>query len=121
MTYNVRRCCYICDEDGTEKHHVFGGNGRREKSDKHGLKVYLCHEHHNGGLSSVHQNYMMGLKLKCIFQMEFESRHSKKEFIAEFGKDYIAVAMALGKLNPMLKEFKDLEQPHRTKNPWIRE
>lgn len=113
--------CYICGKIGAEEHHVFGGNGRREKSEKHGMKIYLCNKHHNGGGSSVHQNYMMGLKLKCIFQNIFESRHSKKEFVAEFEKDYLAIAMAMGKLNPMLREFWELEKPNRTKNPWIKE
>lgn len=41
--------CFICGRGGyTEKHHVFGGTSRRNKSDKDDLTVYLCFECHRG-------------------------------------------------------------------------
>lgn len=54
--------CYLCAvlEDDysskqTEKHHIFGGPDRR-MSEKYGLTVRLCPEHHRSGPKAVHRN-----------------------------------------------------------------
>ena len=47
------RTCFLCMKLGDysekavlEEHHIFGGNPNRKHSEKYGLKVYLCPEHH---------------------------------------------------------------------------
>ena len=43
------RCCYFCESViGLEEHHIFAGVANRRISEKYGLKVWLCHEHHPG-------------------------------------------------------------------------
>ena len=46
--------CYLCRRmynlrttRGLEEHHILFGRGRRELSERYGLKVWLCHNHHN--------------------------------------------------------------------------
>lgn len=40
--------CIICNSLNVEEHHVFFGTANRKLSEKYGLKVYLCAEHHRG-------------------------------------------------------------------------
>ena len=40
--------CIICNSLNAEEHHVFFGTANRKLSEKYGLKVYLCAEHHRG-------------------------------------------------------------------------
>ena len=55
--------CFLCamlDNDystrtGLEKHHIYGGPNRT-LSEREGLYVYLCHQHHNEPPDGVHYN-----------------------------------------------------------------
>lgn len=54
--------CYLCavlncdySHKRTEKHHIFGGPDRR-MSEKYGLTVRLCPEHHRSGPYAVHSS-----------------------------------------------------------------
>ena len=73
-----------------EEHHVFGGYNRK-KSEKYGLKVYLCPEHHRTGREAVHQEDKNGNKrlLQAIAQEKFEEVHKDLDFISIFGRNYI--------------------------------
>lgn len=53
--------CYLCRRfynlrttRGLEEHHILFGRGRRELSERYGLKVWLCHNHHNEPHMGVH-------------------------------------------------------------------
>lgn len=39
--------CFICGRWGTETHHIFGASDR-DASERYGLKVNLCENHHRG-------------------------------------------------------------------------
>jgi len=83
--------CYVC---GTvcklESHHIFFGTANRKKSEKHGLKVWLCHNHHTESSASVHRNKGTDLFLKIIAQEHFEAHcGSREDFRQEFGKSYL--------------------------------
>lgn len=93
--------CYICrmiadgaayyeelPSVGLEMHHVIFGRGRREISERLGLKVWLCVEHHRTGKESVHLNKEVDLQLKRTAQMIYEAKHSRKEWLDNFGKSY---------------------------------
>ena len=54
--------CYICRRwyavkttRGLEEHHILNGP-LRSFSERHGLKVWLCHQHHNEPGLSAHHN-----------------------------------------------------------------
>ena len=81
--------CFVCKTTyGLEEHHVIGGTANRKQSEKYGLKVWLCHEHHRGN-TGVHFNKELDLKIKKIAQSTFEREHTREEFRAIFGKSWL--------------------------------
>ncbi len=86
--------CYLCrileDNDERqqylEKHHVFGGP-RRDISEREGLFVWLCYEHHRGN-NSVHMKAELSERVKRIAQMKWEENHTREEWMALMGKNY---------------------------------
>lgn len=91
--------CYLCavlemdfsTKTGLEEHHIFGGNPNRKHSEEHGLKVYLCREHHRESNEAVHRpdrNNHQRL-LQEIAQAVFEKKHTREEFVEIFGKSYL--------------------------------
>lgn len=93
------RTCYLCmklndDYDRRnflEEHHVvFGGFGSgRKLSEKYGLKVYLCHEHHTGSNQAVHMNYEIKNMLCKEAQEAFTEKFPKLSFREIFGINYL--------------------------------
>lgn len=73
---------------GLHDHHVFYGTANRKNSEKHGLKVWLCINHHTGD-NGVHRNRTLDLDLKTRAQKVFEYKHSREEFIEVFGRNYL--------------------------------
>ena len=82
--------CYVCGTYGyLESHHIFYGTANRKKSERNGLKVWLCPMHHRDPASGVHYDKMLDRKLKQIAQQAYEQKHSREEFMQEFGKNYL--------------------------------
>lgn len=80
--------CFVCGRYGTEVHHVFFGTANRKLSDKYGLTVGLCYNHHRGN-SGVHQNRELDLKLKRMAQRAFIKEYPDNDFLAVFGRNYL--------------------------------
>ena len=81
--------CYLCGRvTDLELHHVIGGTANRKLSDRDGLTVWLCREHHTGD-SGVHMNRKKGDSLKRLAQIAFEARHSHDEWMNVFRKNYL--------------------------------
>ena len=82
--------CYFCGATyNLHSHHVFFGTGNRKNSEKYGLKVWLCAQHHNLGNECVHNNKTMDLEVKQMAQREFEKTHTRAEFMHIFGRNYL--------------------------------
>lgn len=89
--------CYLCmllngdyqRRTGLEEHHVFEGTANRKKSEHWGLKVYLCHEHHQNSPAAVHENMENRRTLERLAQMKFEQIYSHQLFMQEFGRNYL--------------------------------
>lgn len=82
--------CFICETTlGLHCHHVFGGNANRKKSEKYGLKIWLCGRHHNLSNEGIHFNKAVDLAVKRKAQSKFEETHTRKEFMQIFGKNYL--------------------------------
>ena len=80
--------CYFCGRmTGLERHHILGGPNRKW-SEKYGLTVMLCHDHHLGK-DGVQYNRKLGDRLKQLAQIEFESRYSHDEWMKVFRKNYL--------------------------------
>ena len=82
--------CYICGRGGKlHKHHIFGGNPNRERSEQYGLTVHLCPDCHTEGKDAVHKDAEIMEALHKIGQAAFEREHTREEFMRIFGKNYL--------------------------------
>ncbi len=88
MNFNGE-CCVVCGSYFTEVHHVFFGTGDREISDKHGFICRLCPKHHRGNTGVHGGNRELDLALKRHFQAKYEEVHSRAEFMALIGRNYL--------------------------------
>lgn len=85
------RRCFLCGKYGpVERHHVFPGPFR-QKSEKYGLVVDLCHWCHNEPPDGVHHNRANALILKQRAQRMVMREYgwNTEDFIREFGKNYL--------------------------------
>lgn len=80
--------CIICGRYGTEIHHVFFGTANRRLSERYGLTVGLCYNHHRGN-AGVHQNRELDIRLKRMAQEKFIEHYPDIEFFAVFGRNYL--------------------------------
>ena len=71
------------------KHHCIFGNPGRKLSEKYGLTVFLCYEHHEGN-HGVHFDRGLNSMLKRRAQQKFEEVHGTREdFMRIFGRNYL--------------------------------
>ena len=81
--------CYLCGRVGClHSHHIFEGPNRKW-SEKFGLKIWLCPEHHNMSDSGIHYNKDFDLAVKRIAQIYFENEYGHPEFMRIFGRNYL--------------------------------
>lgn len=81
--------CYITGRTyPLHKHHIWGA-ARRKISEEHGFTVWLIPELHNMSDAGVHFNKQLDLRLKRECQAKFEETHTRAEFMALIGKNYI--------------------------------
>ena len=81
--------CMVCAKPHPEVHHVIFGTSNRKWSDKYGLIVPLCAEHHRGSDLSPHFNKDFDLELKKYAQERFEEEYPELNFREIFGKNYL--------------------------------
>lgn len=88
--------CYLCillhsnySPKMVQEHHVIFGSANRKLSEKYGLKVYLCLEHHEESKEAVHKNAEIALILKKEAQKCFEKNYPNLSFMEIFGKNYL--------------------------------
>lgn len=88
--------CLLCMLEGdysykrVHNHHIFFGPGERPISEEYGFKANLCIDrHHQYGPEAVHVNAEVSDRLKAICQREFEKTHTREEFMALIGRNYL--------------------------------
>ena len=80
--------CWVCGSTRyLEKHHCFGG-ANRTNSEKFGLTIWLCLEHHRGN-TGVHFDRELADMVHRHAQTIFEKEHSREAFMGFFGKNYL--------------------------------
>lgn len=91
----MNRYCWLCGKNGSQdpldRHHLFGG-AYRDKSEKYGLVIDLCHNScHIFGPRAVHRNHetMMILKAQGQLKAMREQNWTVEDFIREFGRSYL--------------------------------
>lgn len=81
--------CYICERHtDTALHHIFFGP-KRKISDENGFVCFLCPDCHQYGLHAVHRHRQTDLALRAICQEVYERKHSRDEFMALIGRNYL--------------------------------
>lgn len=83
--------CYVCKTRVMlHSHHIYFGNPYRKISEKYGMKVWLCLDHHEGtyGVHGKH-GHELDMKLKKDGQAVFEKAYPELEFIKIFGRNYL--------------------------------
>jgi len=88
----TRKECFICGaQTNLHDHHIIYGVANRKKSEKYGLKCFLCYEHHEGNTGVHHNpNKSYDLYLKQTAQEYYEEHYgSREDFIREFGKSFL--------------------------------
>lgn len=84
--------CYLSDREigQLERHHIYYGSGMRQISDKNGFWVWLTPEWHRG-TQGVHgkDGHKVDLLLKQDCQRKFEETHTREEWMALIGKNYL--------------------------------
>lgn len=79
------------------------GTANRKKAERYGLKVNVCLECHQ----RIHlHDRDMDLKLMETAQSEFEKTHTRKEWMAEFGKNWREADMVEIKMTTNLEKDK---------------
>ena len=91
----MSRYCWLCGKNGSQdpldRHHLFGG-AYRDKSEKYGLVIDLCHNScHIFGPKAVHRNHetMMLLRAQGQLKAMEEQQWTVEDFIREFGRNYL--------------------------------
>lgn len=81
--------CFVCGSPYVETHHMIHGISNRKWSDKYGLVIPLCVEHHRGQ-TGVHNNRELDLAIIELAQRKFEEKCGNREmFRSIFGKSYL--------------------------------
>lgn len=90
--------CYLCATlhndytyKPTQEHHVVFGSGQRELSEKYGLTVQLCMEHHKEGPEAAHNNQAIRELLCRDAQEVFAMEYPNLNWIQIFKKNYSEV------------------------------
>ena len=85
-----KKCLFTGDTNGLHKHHVFNGPNRR-LSEQDGLWVWLRWDHHieNSPHRTPHNSADVDLMLKKFAQRKYEETHTREEFMARYGRNYL--------------------------------
>lgn len=85
---NVKECFFCKRTEPLHKHHIYEGRNR-QRSEKNGFWCYLCAYHHNASEHSVHMDHDLDLWLKGHCQKVYEKTHTRDEFLAIIGRNYL--------------------------------
>lgn len=85
----VEKECYFCGTtQNLECHHIFGGPDRKN-SEAFGLKIWLCHKHHNEPPYGVHFNKELREITQIVAKTKFQERWPDRDWLFYFRKEYV--------------------------------
>ena len=79
--------CFICGRPYPQVHHIMNKFDKK-RSEKYGLIIPLCIEHHTGS-AGVHTKPERMLAMRQLGQREFERRYGHELWMSEFKKSYL--------------------------------
>ena len=82
-------CIFTGDKKNIVPHHIFEGP-YKAASEKYGFILFMRRDYHTGYSYSIHENPELLKRYKIICENYYVDtlKHSKEEFISEFGKWY---------------------------------
>ena len=81
--------CYVCGcTQNLEVHHVMSGTANRKLSERYGLVVFLCRDHHTGRIG-VHQDIFLKNRLERDAQRAFEMEYGHARWMQVFRENYL--------------------------------
>ena len=80
---------YLSGQPAECVHHIYGGNGRRQVSERKGFIVPLTNAEHNMSNNAVHFNKALDSWLKRTCQTKYEESHTREDFIRLIGRNYL--------------------------------
>ena len=83
-----KECFVTHREYGLHKHHIFEGPNRRI-SEEYGFFIWLIPHYHNMSDEGIHFDKEFDLKVKKMCQAKFEETHTREEFMALIGRNYL--------------------------------
>ena len=87
--WDFGQCCVICGSPYVQMHHIFMGTANRKVADRYGYVIPLCQPHHTGS-KGIHFDRDLSLTWKRRAQEHFEANYgTRKDFIKEFGRNYL--------------------------------
>ena len=85
--------CFLTGYEGQELdcHHIYHGYGNRRISDENGFWVWIKHDRHiaDSPHKTPHNDIDTDLYLKKICQKKYEETHSREDFMALIGRNYL--------------------------------
>lgn len=85
---NEKECWFCGRTAGLERHHIFAGVANRSISERYGLTVWLCHEHHTGD-GGAQYDKERNLQLKREAQRKFEAIYDHDMWMRLIRKNYL--------------------------------
>lgn len=87
-----------------EKHHIFGGTGRRDMSEANGFWIWLRPENHTGAnaatnklrIRGVHSCKAVDIFVKAACQYIYLQTHGMDEWMGLVGRSYLDDGMPIG-------------------------
>lgn len=76
--------CFVCWQSPVDMHEIYSGSNR-QVSMKNDFCVPLCRYHH----SRIPKDVGLNIKLKQMCQQKYEETHTREEFMALIGKNYL--------------------------------
>ena len=90
MIVKDKKCFFCGNTQNLHVHHCISGTANRKKSEQYGLKIYVCHHHHNLAKKSIHQDESMNLQVKRFAQQYFlDNIGDMALWLKEFGKSWL--------------------------------
>lgn len=83
--------CIVCGTcRNLHKHHIYFG-ANRKVSENNGFWCWLCGHHHNQSSEGVHcmNGHKLDVFLKKTCQAEYEKTHTRQEFMALIGRNFL--------------------------------
>lgn len=84
-----KECFVTHATQGLHKHHIYPGYGTRQICEREGFYIWLVPRLHNMSDEGIHYNKGFDLYIKRLCQSEYEKTHTRQEFMALIGRNYL--------------------------------